>query len=85
MCTTLTLYNLHSLTRYMAHRLQSAEEELKEVEGGMTEEAATYSQDRATLTALQKTIEKLEVLLHVHMYAMVECLYICCIHIHVHM
>ena len=43
------------------YRLQSAEEELKEVEGGVTEEAASYSHDRSSLTALQKTIEKIEV------------------------
>ena len=69
------MYTHHShspltLTRYMAHRLQSAEEELKEVEGGITEEAATYSQDRAILTALQKTIEKLEVILCTYMYVL---------------
>ena len=31
------------------------------MEAGQSEEASSYSQDKATLTALQKTIDKLEV------------------------
>ena len=44
-----------------ADRLQSAEGELEEMEGGVREEESSYSQDRATLNALQKNIDKLEV------------------------